>query len=370
MKRTPLYNEHVRLGAKIVPFAGYEMPIQYTSILDEHKTVRDSVGLFDVSHMGEIEIKGERAVELAEMVCSNNVRDMKPGDIKYTVLCTEEGGVIDDLFIHYISRDNILLVVNASNADKDYEWIKSHEIDGTTVTNLSDSFAELALQGPNAYKVIEKITNFDAPRLPYFTFTHNEVAGIPALIARTGYTGEDGFELYIDNAHAVELWKAIMKAGKEFGIKPIGLGARDTLRFEVCYWLYGNELDESINPIEAGQKFVIDFDKDFIGKKVVESASQKGGRKRKLVCLKLLDKGGIPRNGFKVFNEAGDEEIGFITSGGLIPSAGYIGAMAYLPFGKGFKTGIHVKVEIRGKLLKAEIIKKPFYKGTAGKVRE
>jgi len=369
MKRTPLHEEHLRLDAKIVPFAGYEMPIQYTSILDEHKAVREHVGLFDVSHMGEIEIKGQKAVEFADMICSNNVREMKPGDIKYTVICNEDGGVIDDLFIHFISVENIFLVVNASNTDKDFNWIKSHEIAETTVTNLSESFTELALQGPEAYKVMKKITDFDSECLPYFTFTNEKVAGVPALIARTGYTGEDGFELYIDNAYAQKLWKAIMDAGEEFSIKPVGLGARDTLRFEVCYWLYGNELDETINPIEAGQKFVIDFDKDFIGKEAIESASQKGGRKRKLTCLKLLDKGGIPRHGFDVFNEKADDKIGFVTSGGLIPSTGYIGAMAYLPFGKGYKTGKHVKIEIRGKMLDAEIIKKPFYKGTAGKVR-
>lgn len=367
MKKTPLYNIHVESGAKMVPFAGYEMPIQYTSILKEHEAVRSHVGLFDVSHMGEIEIKGENAVKLADKVCSNNVRDMNPGDIKYTVLCNENGGVIDDLFIHYISKDNIFLVVNASNVDKDFAWIKSHEIDGAKVTNLSDEYAEIALQGPEAHKVIEKITDFDAPSLPYFTFTENKVGGMPALIARTGYTGEDGFELYVKNEYAEELWKAVMKAGEEFGIQPIGLGARDTLRFEVNYWLYGNELSETINPLDAGQKFVLDFEKDFIGKDAILKYKE-DGRKMKLICLKMLDKGGIPRHEYKVFD--GEKEIGFITSGGMLPSAGYVGAMAYVPFGKGYMSGENIQVDIRGKKLQAEIIKKPFYKGTAGKVRK
>ncbi|HOO97059.1 MAG TPA: glycine cleavage system aminomethyltransferase GcvT [Caldisericia bacterium] len=367
MKKTALYDWHKENGAKLVPFAGYEMPIQYTSILEEHKTVRDSVGLFDVSHMGEIEIKGEKAVEFAEKVFTNNIRDMKPGEVKYTVMCKEDGGVIDDLFVHFFAPDNIFLVVNASNKDKDYEWIKSHEIDGVTVTDTSDKFTEIAVQGPNAPKVLEKLSDFNAPSLPYFTFTTAKVAGIDSIVARTGYTGEDGYEIYISNDHAVAMWNALMEAGAEFGIKPIGLGARDTLRFEVCYWLYGNELSETINPLEAGQKFVLDFEKDFIGKDALLEYEE-NGKTRKLVCFKMIDKGGVPRHEHKVFD--GDKEIGFITSGGMLPNAGYIGAMAYVPFGGGYKTGKVVQVEIRDKKLNAEIIKKPFYKGTAGQVRQ
>jgi glycine cleavage system T protein (aminomethyltransferase) len=367
MKKTPLYDVHVKASAKIVPFAGYEMPIQYTSILKEHEVVRSGVGLFDVSHMGEIEIKGENAIKLAESICTNNIRDMKPGDIKYTVMCKEDGGIIDDFFVHFINPENLFLVVNASNVDKDFEWIKSHEIEGAIVTNLSDEYSELALQGPLACKVIEKLTDFDAPSLSYFTFKEEKVAGVSALIARTGYTGEDGFEIYVKNKDAVTVWNLVMEAGEEFGIQPIGLGARDTLRFEVCYWLYGNELDETINPLDAGQKFVIDFEKDFIGKTALLKVKE-DGRKRKLICLKLLDKGGVPRHGYKVFDD--EKEIGFITSGGMLPNAGYIGAMAYVPFGKGYKSGATVQIDIRGKKLQAEIIKKPFYKGTAGKVRE
>jgi aminomethyltransferase len=365
MKRTPLYEKHVALGARIVEFAGYEMPIQYTSITDEHKTVREAAGLFDVSHMGEIEINGKDAVKLAEKLFTNTVSTMKPGEAEYTALLKEDGCELDDLFIHYVSENRIFLVVNASNADKDFAWMKKHETPDAIVTNHSDEWAEIALQGPKASKVIEKITNFNAPALPYFHFTFDKVAGFDAMIARTGYTGEDGFEIYVKNADAAKVWDVLMDAGKEFGIKPIGLGARDTLRFEVCYWLYGNEMDETINPLEAGQKFVVKFEKDFIGKEALLKA-QEAGITRKLVCLKMLEEGGIPRSHFKVFD--GDNEIGFTTSGGPLLTAGYVGAMAYVP--NAYKVGAKVQVEIRGRKLQAEIIKKPFYKGTAGQVRE
>jgi aminomethyltransferase len=365
MKRTPLYEKHVALGARIVEFAGYEMPIQYTSIVDEHKAVREAVGLFDVSHMGEIEITGKDAVKLAERLFTNTVSTMKPGEAEYTAMIKEDGGELDDLFIHYVSEDRIFLVVNASNADKDFAWMKKHETPEAKVTNHSDEWAEMALQGPRASDVIAKITDFNAPCLPYFHFTFDKVAGVEAMVARTGYTGEDGFEVYVKNADAPKVWDAIMEAGKEFGIKPIGLGARDTLRFEVCYWLYGNEMDETINPLEAGQKFVVKLEKDFIGKEALLKA-QEAGINRKLVCLKMLEEGGIPRSHFKVFD--GDREIGHTTSGGPLLTVGYIGAMAYVP--TTYKIGMNVQVEIRGKKLNAEIIKKPFYKGTAGQVRE
>ncbi|MBP6927397.1 MAG: glycine cleavage system aminomethyltransferase GcvT [Caldisericia bacterium] len=365
MKKTPLYEKHVALGAQIVPFAGYEMPIQYTSILDEHKTVRENAGLFDVSHMGEIEIKGPEAVALTDQIMSNSVADMKPGTAEYTVMCKEDGGIIDDLFIHYVSKDHIFLVVNASNADKDFAWIKSHERPGAQVTNLSDQYAEIALQGPKAEDIIRKVAEFPAWDLPYFHFGYGKVAGREVMVARTGYTGEDGFEIYTSNQDAPYIWDELLRVGKEFGIKPIGLGARDTLRFEVCYWLYGNELDETINPLEAGQKFVVKFEKDFIGKAALLKA-EADGIKRKLVCLKMLEEGGIPRSHFKVFD--GSTEIGFVTSGGMLPTAGYVGAMAYVP--TTYKVGTKVSVEIRGRKLAAEIIKKPFYKGTSGKKRE
>ena len=365
MKRTPLYEKHLKLGAKMVPFAGYEMPIQYSSILDEHKTIRDNVGLFDVSHMGEIEIKGHQAIALTERLMTNQVSNMYPGLAEYTVMCKEDGGIIDDLFIHYIAPDHIFLVVNASNADKDFAWIKSKEITDATVTNLSDSYAEMALQGPKAEEVIKGLADFNTSELPYFHFKYGKVAGRDAMVARTGYTGEDGFEIYTKNQDAQFVWDSILKAGQPFGIKPIGLGARDTLRFEVCYWLYGNELDEQTNPIEAGQKFVVKPEKDFIGKDAILKI-EADGPKKKLICLKMLEEGGIPRTHFKVY-DAG-KEIGYVTSGGMLPTAGYIGAMAYVP--TAYKAGMQLQVEIRGRILNAEIIKKPFYKGTAGKKRE
>ena len=365
MKRTPLYEKHVALGAKIVDFACYEMPIQYTSIMDEHKAVREAVGIFDVSHMGEVEINGKGAAKLAEKLFTNMVEGMKPGEAEYTAMIKEDGGELDDLFIHYVSPERIFLVVNASNADKDFAWMKKHETPDAIVTNHSDEWAEMAVQGPKAADVIKKLTNFNAPALPYFHFRFDKVAGFDGMIARTGYTGEDGFEVYVKNADAPKVWDAIMEAGKEFGIKPIGLGARDTLRFEVCYWLYGNEMDESINPLEAGQKFVVKFEKDFIGKEALLKA-QEAGINKKIVCLKMLEEGGIPRSHFKVFD--GDKEIGNTTSGGPLLTAGYIGAMAYVP--NAYKVGAKVQVEVRGKKLNAEIIKKPFYKGTAGQVRE
>ncbi len=365
MKKTALYEKHVAAGAQMVPFAGYEMPIQYTSILDEHKTVREKVGLFDVSHMGEVNITGKNAVAMTELLMTNMVSNMCPGMAEYTVMCNEKGGVIDDLFIHFVGPEHIFLVVNASNADKDFSWIKGHEMPDAVATNLSEEYSEMALQGPLASDVIKKIADFDFQDLAYFHFKYGKVAGREAMVARTGYTGEDGFEIYTSNADAPFVWDKIMEAGKEFGIKPIGLGARDTLRFEACYWLYGNELDESISPLEAGQKFVLKFEKDFIGKDAIQKVEAEGP-KRKLVCLKMLEQGGIPRSHFKVFD--GSTEVGFVTSGGMLPTAGYIGAMAYVP--ANYKVGTHVQIEIRGNKVAAEIIKKPFYKGTAGVKRD
>jgi aminomethyltransferase len=365
MKKTPIFDKHVALGAKMVPFAGYGMPIQYTSILEEHKTVRENVGLFDVSHMGEIDITGPGAVAFTEKIMTNQVANMKPGEAEYSIMLTDKGGIIDDLFVHFVSKEHIFLVVNASNAEKDYNWIKSHETPDVKVTDRSCDYAEIALQGPKAELVIKKLADFNAVDIPYFHFAFGQVAGKHVMVARTGYTGEDGFEVYTTNEDAPHVWDEFLKAGAEFGIKPIGLGARDTLRFEACYWLYGNELDETINPFEAGQKFAVKMEKDFIGKEALQKV-EADGIKRKLVCIKMLEEGGVPRTHYKIYD--GSTEVGFVTSGGMLPTAGYIGAMAYVP--TNYKVGTRLQVETRGKLLACEIIKKPFYKGTAGAKRE
>uniref|UniRef100_A0A7C4Y0T4 Aminomethyltransferase n=1 Tax=Caldisericum exile TaxID=693075 RepID=A0A7C4Y0T4_9BACT len=330
LKRTPLYEEHKKLGAEMIPFAGYEMPLKYSSIREEHLNVRNNVGIFDVSHMGEIEIRGSDALKFAHFLVTNSVLDMKIGRVKYTPMCYEHGGEVDDLFVYNLGEDFVLLVVNASNYEKDLKFVLEHK-NGFHVEILgkTEDYGEVAIQGPKAEEFLRSYFEGEIPleKLGYFKATYGKLFGLGVLISRTGYTGEDGFEVYASPEEIVTIWNESLKKGEAFGIKPAGLGARDTLRFEVCYWLYGNDIDETTNPFEAGQTFAVKMDKeDFIGKKALEKVLLEGV-KRKLTGFKVLS-GGVPRHGMKIFKE--DKLVGYITSGNMsfvrneILSLGYV----------------------------------------------
>ncbi len=359
-KRTPLYEEHLRSGAKMVDFAGWEMPIQYSSIIKEHRQVRESTGLFDVSHMGEIEIAGPDALDFADYLVTNHVNELKNGQICYTPMCNKKGGIIDDFLVYRLSNKKVLFVVNASNTDKDFKWIQSQKKKfDVEVLNKSNEIAQLALQGPKAQELLSSISQIDLDTLGYYHFTHGRVSGIETLLSRTGYTGEDGFELYVDRDSSIPLWRKILEIGNDNEILPIGLGARDTLRFEACYMLYGNDLNETISPLEAPLKWTVKFEKNFIGKKALLEQKEKGIT-RKLKGLEIKGKA-IPRHEHKVILD--NEEIGWVSSGMFAPTLKKNLALAYIDKGKA-KKGSTVEVAIRKKKVKAEIIKLPFYRGT------
>ncbi len=360
-KRTPLYEEHLRLKARMVDFAGWDMPIQYSSIIEETKTVRNSVGLFDVSHMGEIYIEGPEAVKFVNYLITNDFGSIKFGDAVYSPMCREDGGIIDDLIAYKINKELALLVVNASNKDKDYEWIKKQsEGFDVKVIDKSDEKALLALQGPKAEELLQKLADVRLNDIGFYQFTEGRVRGIKAQISRTGYTGEDGFEIMVESDAAVPLWRSLLEYGSEYGIKPAGLGARDLLRLEASYLLYGNDMDESANPLEAGISWAVKFDKgDFIGREALLKVKEEKP-KRKLVGM-ILEGRNIARHGYKIFKDG--EEIGFITSGGYSPTLGKSIALGYVnkPYNK---KGTELEVQIRNKMVKAEVVKLPFYRGS------
>ena len=366
LKRTPLYEEHKKLGAKMVPFGGWEMPIQYTSIIEEHLNVRSNVGVFDVSHMGEIELHGEDALSFADYLVTNSVKKMKNGKVKYTPMCYPDGGEVDDLFVYKIKDDFVLLVVNASNYEKDLEWVLQHkEGFNVDVQGKSFDYGEIAVQGPKAETFLKDYFEGEIPltELKYFHSEYGTLFGKKVLISRTGYTGEDGFEVYSDAKDIVYLWQTILDKGKPFHIMPAGLGARDTLRFEVAYWLYGDEIDETTNPFEAGQGFAVKLKKEkFIGKEALAKIKEEG-IKRKLVGLEVPH-GGIPRHGMKVLKNG--REVGYITSGNFCPSLNKICAMAYVPV-EYSEAGTDVEVEIRNRKAKAKVVNLPFLEPRAGK---
>ncbi|TYB95643.1 MAG: glycine cleavage system aminomethyltransferase GcvT [Kosmotoga sp.] len=362
-KRTPLYEEHLRYGAKMVDFAGWEMPIQYSSIIKEHKQVRESAGLFDVSHMGEIEIVGPDAIDFADYLVTNNVNKLKNGQICYTPMCNKKGGIIDDFLVYRLANNKVLFVVNASNTDKDFKWIKNQKDNfDVEIFNKSDKVAQLALQGPKAEKLLRAISQIELETIEFYHFTQGRVSGIETILSRTGYTGEDGFEVYIDSEAAVPLWRKILEIGNNEDILPAGLGARDTLRFEACYMLYGNDLNETITPLEAPLKWTVKFEKDFIGKKALMEQKEKGIT-RKLRGLRIKGKA-IPRHEHKVY--LNDKEVGWISSGMFAPTLKKSLALAYIDKGTA-KTGSIVEVEIRKKKVEAEIVKLPFYRGSVKK---
>ncbi|GAW27839.1 MULTISPECIES: glycine cleavage system aminomethyltransferase GcvT [unclassified Carboxydocella] len=359
LKRTPLYELHIAAGAKMVDFGGWEMPVQYSGIIDEHQTVRQAAGLFDVSHMGEITVKGPGALAFLEKLLPNQVARLAKGQILYSPMCYEHGGTVDDLLVYKEDAEEYLLVVNAGNTDKDYEWIKQLAPAGVEVENISHTVAQLAIQGPQATAILKPLTPVQLDAIRYYWFTRGEVAGIPCIISRTGYTGEDGWELYCSPDQARQLWQTLLTAGQDKGIKPIGLGARDTLRFEAAMPLYGHELSEDITPLEAGLKRFIALDKpeDFIGKTAL-TAQAEAGLKRKLVGLEMVERG-IARQGYPVVYQG--QEIGMVTSGTMAPTLGKNLAMALIAADVA-QTGQEVAVMIRNKEVKAKIVSLPFYK--------
>ncbi|CAM9796338.1 unnamed protein product [Discosporangium mesarthrocarpum] len=365
MKNTPLTTKHIELGAKMAAFAGYNMPISYAGIKEEHKCVRENVGVFDVSHMGEFIVKGREALDLIQKVTSNDASKLAIGQAQYSCLPNAEGGIVDDLLIYRLDEDQcaegenaFMLVVNASNIEKDWEWIKKHNEYDTRLINISDQTALLAVQGPNASKVLQALTDVTLDDLSYYTFTKGEMAGIPnVLISATGYTGAGGFELYVDQDKALALWEAIFKAGESQGIQPIGLGARDTLRLEKGYCLYGNDIDDTTSPIEAGLGWITKTKKgEFISRDIFIKHRQEGVS-RKLVAFTASGRR-VPRQGYTIEDESG-KGIGKVTSGSLSPTL-------EIPIGMGYvtkelaKVGTTIWISVGRKRLEAEIVKTPF----------
>lgn len=356
LKKTPFYDMHVKNKGKIVEFAGYLMPVQFEGIVPEHNAVRSSVGVFDVSHMGEVEIRGKDRLKFVNYLTTNNASDLALNQVQYSTMLYPEGGIVDDLLVYNLYR-RMFLVVNAANTDKDYKWIVDNKKFDVGITNSSDDIGQLAIQGPKSEPVMQKLFDFDLSELKYYWATEVRMTEVSMVLSRTGYTGEDGFEIYLDKKHAAQVWDAVFEAGKEFGIKPIGLGARDTLRVEMRYCLYGNDIDKTTNPLAAGLAWIVKFDKeDFIGKENLLKLKEAGIR-RKLVGFKAIDKE-IPRSHQEIHNE--DRKIGFVTSGTFSPTLKKGIGIGYVekPYDK---TGTKLKV-LGKKPIDVEIIKGPFYK--------
>jgi aminomethyltransferase len=357
MKRTALYEKHVALGAKIVDFAGFEMPISYTSISEEHRYVREECGLFDVSHMGEICVRGDEAEQFVDYIFTNDVQSMVDDQVLYGMMCYENGGVVDDLLVYRFKQDHFLLVVNASNIDKDVAWVKQQSTAfNVKVSNESDNFSEVALQGPYAQTLLQQFTAYDLNEIAFFTSQMIELEDAQMLVSRTGYTGEDGFEIYGAHDDIVALWDALLEKGNNH-ISPVGLGARDTLRFEVALPLYGNELSKDITPLEAGLGFAVKLDAaDFIGKEVL--VEQKVNKTTRRICGITLQDKGIIRHGYPVYD--GDKQVGEVTTGYKSPSTGETVALAMIdrPYDK---LGTELEVEVRGKRKKVVVRSKKFY---------
>ncbi len=357
IKNVPLNDLHVELGGKMIPFAGFNMPVRYSSDIEEHLAVRESVGVFDVSHMGEFYLKGSGALELIQKVSANDASLLYNGKAQLSYLPNETGGVVDDLLVYRIDEDEYMLVVNASNIEKDWNHIIKYKNDNVEMVNWSNDLCLFAVQGPKATLTLQKLTHIPLDTIEYYSFTKGTFAGVKdVILSATGYTGAGGFELYVPKANAIDLWTLIFKAGEEFNIKPIGLGARDTLRLEMGYCLYGHEITDETSPIEAGLGWVTKFTKDFLNSSEIKRQKESGIQK-KLVAIELLEKG-IPRAHYEICNEA-EEIIGEITSGTMSPSLKRGIALGYVK--KAYsKTGTELFIKIRNKLLKARVVKTPF----------
>ena len=361
LKTVVLNDVHQQLGAKMVPFAGYNMPVRYSSDLDEHHTVRRAAGIFDVSHMGEFRVRGPHALDLIQRVTSNDASKLTDGKAQYSCLPNEQGGIVDDLLVYKLANEDYLLVVNASNIDKDWNWIQQHNTQGADMENVSDQLSLFAVQGPKAIEALQGLTETNLSSIPYYSFVQGDFAGVPdVIISATGYTGAGGFELYVPNEHAKQVWDKVMEAGQPYGLKPIGLGARDTLRLEMGYCLYGNDIDDQTSPLEAGLGWITKFTKDFTNADHFKKQKETGVT-RKLVGF-LMDGSGIPRGHYELVNEAG-EKIGDVTSGTQSPSLskgiglGYVRTELSAP-------GSKIFVQVRGKQLPATVVKLPFVPGT------
>lgn len=359
MKNTALSHVHEALGAKMVPFAGYNMPVQYTGVNDEHLTVRAGVGVFDVSHMGEFFLRGEKALELIQKVTSNDASKLYDGRVQYSCLPNNDGGIVDDLLVYRFSETEYMLVVNASNMEKDWNWISSHNDLGVEMTNESDDYSLLAIQGPNAATAMQSLTDIDLVSMKYYHFEVGTFAGIDnVIVSATGYTGSGGFEVYVKNADAEKLWDAVLAAGGDAGIKPIGLAARDTLRLEMGFCLYGNDINDTTSPIEAGLGWITKFTKDFVNSEALK-AQKEAGVTRKLVAFEMLERG-IPRQGYEIVDAEGNK-LGEVTSGTMSPSLKKGIGMGYVTVAHA-KADTEIYLSIRNKQVKAQVVRLPFYK--------
>ncbi len=359
MKNTALTHIHEQLGAKMVPFAGYNMPIQYEGVIGEHETVRSGVGVFDVSHMGEFYLKGKNALALIQKITSNDASVLMDGKVQYSCMPNDKGGIVDDLLVYRMKEDEYMLVVNASNIEKDWNWIEKHNNLGVEMTNKSDEISLLAVQGPKASEALQSLTSVDLKELTYYTFTIDTFAGVEdVIISATGYTGSGGFEIYFKNKDAEHIWNAVFESGKDFGIKPIGLAARDTLRLEMGFCLYGNDIDDTTSPIEAGLGWITKFTKEFTNSEFIKKQKEEGIT-RKLVAFEMQEKG-IPRQGYDIVNEEG-EKIGKVTSGTMSPSLKIGIGLGYVtkPYAK---RDTEIQIQIRKKTIPAKVVRLPFYK--------
>jgi aminomethyltransferase len=359
MKNTALTHIHEKLGAKMVPFAGYNMPVQYEGVNAEHETVRNGVGVFDVSHMGEFLLKGPKALDLIQSVTTNDASKLFDGRAQYSCLPNETGGIVDDLLVYRIAEEEYLLVVNASNIEKDWNWIKSKNTFGVEMTDISDSMSLLAVQGPKATETLQKLTDVVLSDVKYYHFTKGKFAGVDnVILSATGYTGSGGFELYIPNEVAEEVWNKVFEAGEEFGIKPIGLAARDTLRLEMGFCLYGNDIDDTTSPLEAGLGWITKFTKDFTNSANLFKQKE-AGVTSKLVAFEMIDRG-IPRHDYPIVDASGNV-IGKVTSGTMSPSMKIAIGMGYVT-NEFSSEGSEIYLDIRNKNIKAKVVKLPFYK--------
>lgn len=361
MKKTALYDKHYSLDAKMVPFAGYEMPVSYSGIIEEHHTVREKVGIFDVSHMGEFILKGKGALDLIQRVSSNDASKLEKGDAQYACLPNGRGGIVDDLLVYKLGEEEYMLVVNASNIQKDWDWLTIHNTAGVEMKDISEGTALMAVQGPHAVKALQSLTEVDLGAMKYYTFVRGNFAGVDnVIISATGYTGSGGFEIYVANENAAKIWDAIMEAGEAHGIKPIGLGARDTLRLEMGYCLYGNDIDDTTSPLEAGLGWITKLkkDADFVDKEFLLE-QKTAGVSRKLVGFEVLGKR-PPRNAYPIVDADGNE-IGVVTSGTKGPSVNISIGMGYVAKEYSKKDSV-IFIDVRGKKIEAKVVGLPFYK--------
>ncbi|WP_199137148.1 glycine cleavage system aminomethyltransferase GcvT [Pedobacter sp. ASV12] len=359
MKNTALTEKHISLGAKMVPFAGYNMPVQYEGINAEHATVRSAVGVFDVSHMGEFILKGENALDLIQRVTSNDASKLYDGKVQYSCLPNTEGGIVDDLLVYRIDEKTYMLVVNASNIEKDWNWIQKYNTADVEMHNISDQTSLLAIQGPKAADALQSLTDIDLASMEYYSFKKGTFAGVDnVLVSATGYTGAGGFEIYFENQYADKIWNAIFEAGAAYGMKPIGLGARDTLRLEMGFCLYGNDIDDTTSPIEAGLGWITKFTKPFTNSEAL-LAQKEAGVQRKLIGFEMIDRG-IPRHDYPIVDALGNV-IGKVTSGTQSPSLQKAIGMGYVNKELA-KEGTEIFIDIRNSKIKAKVVKFPFYK--------